>query len=187
MLNIFHCVFIKHDFQGDTFTTVSRLMSSLPWDFLLWFFGTPVCRKYSHYLRALCDVPRWHRVLLYIRVTYCVGGGRLTLHTGVRFNPRSGQLGFIVDEVERGNIRFSFRVVVSHYSNITIPPFISVFDQCDRSITQDVTLCQHYTLLVHHRGCYNSPIYSRSNKGFRHITPRNKRMAATLLVWDSRS
>jgi hypothetical protein len=91
--------------------------------------GTPVSRQYNQYFRALYGLPRWNRILLYIYVTYWVGGERLTLHTGVRFNPRSGHVGIIVDVVERGEYNFFLsRVVVKHYSNITIPSFINIFD-----------------------------------------------------------
>ena len=37
-----------------------------------------------------------------------LGGDRLTLHTGFKFNPRSVHMGFMIDEVERVNIRFYF-------------------------------------------------------------------------------
>ena len=155
-------------------------MSSLPWDFLLRFLGTPVSRQYNQYFRALYGLPRWNHILLFIYVTYWVGGERLTLHTGVRFNPRSGHVGIIVDVVERGNIIFFFPVLLSNTIQILQFPHLStsLISAIDPSLRM-----LHYANITPLssiiRRWYNSPVCSRSNKGFRYITPQEQIILAT--------
>jgi len=98
----------------------------------------------------------------------------LILHTGVRFNPRSGHVGFIIDEVEREEHQVFLPMLLSVTIQILQYPHLSA----SLIIAIDPSLGMlHYANIILFssiiRRWYNKPVCSRSNKGFRHITPRN--------------